>query len=198
MDRIPKAGEFYRHFKNKMYQIITVATHSETEEKLVIYQALYDDFGIYARPLEMFISEVDHIKYPDVKQLYRFEKVEIGNNALKENLQESSKMTNVSSPSDLLSAEVINDSRNNGLNDEEIDENQMPNPYLIEFLDAETFDEKYNVLISMRDDITDKLIDDIAVVMDVVIEDGDLMKRYDDLRYALRTKQKYEYSNRLR
>lgn len=198
MDRIPKAGEFYRHFKNKMYQIITVATHSETEEKLVIYQALYDDFGIYARPLEMFISEVDHIKYPDVKQLYRFEKVEIGNNALKENLQESSKMTNVSSPSDLPSAEVINDSRNNGLNDEEIDENQMPNPYLIEFLDAETFDEKYNVLISMRDDITDKLIDDIAVVMDVVIEDGDLMKRYDDLRYALRTKQKYEYSNRLR
>lgn len=167
MDRTPKPGELYRHFKNKLYQIVTVATHSETGEKLVIYQALYDDFGVYARPLDMFVSEVDHEKYPDVKQKYRFEKITL-----------KDKPEDMSAP--------------------DADEGQAPDPRLLEFLDADTFEEKYNILISMRDIITDRLIDDIAVVMDVVVPEGPLQKRYDDLKNTIKTRQYYEFSNRLR
>lgn len=199
-DRTPKAGEFYRHFKNKMYQVIGVATHSETREKLVIYQALYDDFGIYARPLEMFISEVDHVKYPEVTQKYRFEKIDMNSTAQNTTsdtiIQEIPNQTSedqLSYTQTVSTSTVVSSSQA-----QEQEDDVQVNPKLLEFLDAETFDEKYNVLVSMRDEINDKLIDDIAVVMDVIIEDGDLMKRYDDLKFAIRTRQKYEYSNRLR
>lgn len=208
MERRPKPGEIYRHFKNNLYQIVTVATHSETKEELVIYQALYGDFGVYARPLSMFVSEVDHVKYPEVQQKYRFELVE-------KDPHREEKPQVVHKASEVHEHVIQSQSQydNNRIAATRSERSQFAkqpsdnscvatepqvNPKLMEFLEADSFEEKYNILVSMRDDVTDGMIDTMAVVMDVVIPEGPIEKRFEDLKYTIRTRQQYEFANRLR
>ncbi len=190
MERMPRSGELYRHFKNKLYQIVTVATHSETREQLVIYQALYGDYQVYARPLEMFVSEVDHVKYPEVTQKYRFERVE---QPVQEQLQEMPKQSEAGAvpvtpklQEASVSPEMLQSATDGGVN-----------PKLLAFLDADDMEEKYHILVSMRDEVDDQLINNMAVAVDVVIPDGDVSKRYEQLKNCIKTRQRYE-TDRLR
>ena len=150
----PKPGEFYRHFKNKLYQIVAVAIHSETREKLVIYQALYGEYGVYARPMDMFMSEVDKEKYPDVKQKYRFERIE--DIAKESKLDKLSDSKVIEQDKKLKEDSVSND--NTLKTDKDAD---FGKGYFIEFLEADDLSTKKEILIANRELISERELDTI-------------------------------------
>lgn len=258
MNRMPKPGELYKHYTGEVYQILTVAKHSETDERLVVFQAMYGTFDTYASPLSMFLSEVDHQKYPRVKQQYWFEQVEktmLAQEQLKSNeygtkqqgtddrigivggrIQQqrtddklevveeiAEKRATVEKPHTSSPAESKRAFREEGRPSTEIESSYLQrrrrqiadresrreqflkpkkqesatdelraNPCLLKFLDADTYEAKYQVLTEIQEEMTDRLIDDMAVVLDVVIPEGPLNDRYYQLRNIILTRQKYE------
>ncbi len=195
---IPRPGEFYKHFKDKLYQIITVATHTQTEELIVIYQALYGDFGSYARPLEEFMSEVDRVKYPEVKQQYRFEQID-----LKPSIQNSKteEVRKINSPevldtqkvSNTLEIPVKNAALEANKDSEcEIAEEGSVNSVLLDFLDAESYSKKLEVLIINKKHLDDRLINDMAVALDCAVNEGPIENRIQELINCLEAMRRFE------
>lgn len=165
MERELVIGGFYRHFKNKLYQVKGIAYHSETKEKMVVYQALYGDYSLYVRPYDMFMSEVDHVKYPDVKQIYRFEQVYLDGSQSQDNQAE---------PSKPQTQEELVDSR------------------LIRFLDIDTYQEKLKYLETIKDNLDDKIIDAMAASLDTEVPQGKIYDRFVSLKKVISAHAKYE------
>lgn len=185
----PRPGEKYLHFKNKLYQVLAIAQHADTGEKMVVYQALYGTFQAYVRPLSVFISPVDKQKYPTAQQKYRFQWVEFRKAEEeppkpKEPLAE--KLPQEPEPPREHAAEKIPSKAKAA--------ESTPEEKMMAFFDADTIEEKYKILLGMRSDITDRMINNMAVVMDVVVEEGPLDLRYEELKSCLRTMQRYECS----
>lgn len=176
MERRPKPGEFYRHFKNKLYQIVTIAAHSETGEELVIYQALYGDYGVYARPLSMFISEVDHEKYPEVMQKYRFERIETGNLD-----PEWNRGCGRGQEAAGNAAETVREEPKEELH-----------PLLLSFVEAETIEKKLEILAQMNHKIGQKELDVIYIVLDMVPVPGEIWEQTEAVKQYLLMQKKYD------
>lgn len=178
-------GGFYRHFKDKLYQVKGTAIHSETKEKMVIYQGLYGSYEMYVRPYDMFLSEVDHIKYPDVVQKYRFELIDIKTSKSLEADYEENNQNMESEKSEEL--EELEESKES----EESEESEEDSK-LIRFLDAYDYKEKLDILTSMRGELNDGLIDIMAESIEVAVPEGDITDRYNSLRKCLMAHTKYE------
>lgn len=191
MTFIPRPQEIYKHFKGKLYQITAVAQHTETDELLVVYQALYGDFKTYARPLEMFLSKVDRNKYPDAVQKYRFELQ--GDCADRQKEREEEEGLKKPEGTD----EVKKEEKDASDSKEKPTEAELQlDPLVLEFLDADSYEQRLNILAGLHHRITDDMITTMAVACDVEVPEGETQERFASLKTCLMTLEKYE-CNRL-
>ncbi len=182
MREIPKPGERYRHFKNKEYQIIAVATHSETGERMVVYQALYGDYGIWVRPLNIFMEEVDREKYADVQQKYRFERVLTKSDAYEDE--------HVASPyNEVRNSEKYPEDNKKKTGDYE---ELKLHPLVEEFLDQETTEGKLEILQLMSGKVSKQDLDSICFCLDMNPVGGSVEEELDVIRQCIRMQQKYD------
>ena len=158
MRELPVAGTFYRHFKGNLYQVIGIATKESDGEQMVVYQALYGDFGWFVRPLDEFLSPVDSVKYPDTAQKYRFEQVIMK----KEQNQENPKSERDTVPSDTaIPAE----------------DTKKAQDVLMDFLDAKNVSEKLELLRQMERDMDEMTLTTIELSLDLLPDEKETMER---------------------
>ena len=210
----PTPGSFYRHFKGQLYQVKGIARHSETQEEMVIYQAMYPPFSMWVRPLDLFVSPVDTNKYPEVKQKYRFEEVRFAaaeqktarqkiagregadqKNAEQKIASEASQSITEETPCSLSDQELYQ-ALVDGLVEKKLlgrlPEQEIARRGFLAFLDAVSYREKRLILTSLKPYLNDVYLNNIAVALDMVLEQGTKEDHYEAILYWLETHARYE------
>ncbi len=204
LERMPLAGDFYRHFKGGVYQVLTLASLESDGTALVIYQALYGKCAVYARPLTEFVSMIDKKKYPGVEATYRFEKIR--REELPEALGRLAAGTSRKDAPDRKSDERHSAGMEEATSVEAGQEwkitlenasNQGADCDLMRFLDADTADKKYEVLTEIESRITESIMNSIEVSMDIAGVEGTLSDRIDYVKKHLCTQRRFD-TTRLR
>ena len=196
MNQIPQAGEIYQHFKGKLYRIVTLATHTETGEQLVIYQALYGEFQVFARPLSMFLEKMDAKKYPDAAGKDRFMRIPMAEAAAVPQPVPAPSENPVEPRPAAMPSESPVEPRPAAASSESPVEPQ-PDPGLLAFLDADSYEEKLEVFASLEGKADLHMLNAIAASLDLELSEGSLEEQYDTLKSCLMTLERYE-CNRLR
>ena len=204
MERRVEVGQVYRHFKGNVYEVIALAVNADNREEVVVYKSLNKD-KVFVRSYRGFVSEVNKEKYPDVAQKYRFELV--SDKEPEEELQDA--LADVEAEAEEV--ETADKGCFPGYNGSTkqapaVGEVEVPkavstadgevNPMLMQFLETKSFDEKLQILRRMESEMTDKLLDDMAASLDVVIHDGEMSDRIRELKTCLSTFDKFDCRDR--
>ena len=196
----PKAFEIYRHFKGKLYQILTLAENEEDGRMLVIYQALYAPFKVYARPLTAFTERLDRAKYPNAAQEYRFERVADP----KADAASYAGLPREGSDTDVPDERSTKDKPAGVLADarpaERLPERQPAenaaggvNPDLLLFLDAREPEDKLDALFRIKSRLTPDMLTVIEMSQGMEPQETwSVEERYKHIKNDIITKQKYE------
>ncbi len=204
------AGEFYKHFKGQLYQVRALAENSEDNTPMVVYQAMYAPFKIWVRPLSMFLEKLDKEKYPDAAQEYRFERIILDDRQNTEaaepdivQSEKSAAVTNTIHPEEAItvSDEEITDALLSGQVERKlsgkISDNQLAAKGLMIFLDAENYHDKRHIFSSLEPYLNDTMLNNIAVTLDLVLDEGSKEQHFETILNCLETHEHYE-CNRLR
>lgn len=167
--RIPAVGERYRHVEGGLCQIVAIARHSETKEEMVVYQTLYGDFCVYVGPLSMFMGEGKWERDSESWQRDREEKPE-------------ETVFVLSSGDAPQQAPYVESQKKDS------------HTFLMEFLDADTYAQKLNILRGMRKHIDDKMVHDMAVCLDIGLDEKPLEEQIMDIESCLKTYARFECS----
>ncbi|MCI6666132.1 MAG: DUF1653 domain-containing protein [Lachnospiraceae bacterium] len=194
----PVAGQIYKHFKGNLYKVLAVAVHTESEEKLVVYQSVENPDRVFARPLEMFMSDIDRFRYPLIRAKYRFTLVsepEVENNG-EETKEEEAK------------EETLNeDTKEEDVKDEETEEQSdddsavykdngelVIDPYVEGVLDEKEFSKKIEFFEMLRGKCTEDMLTTIAISLDIQLQEGSIEDKYSQILRTLKMHEKYETS----
>ena len=198
MEREIKVGEVYRHFKGNTYEVLALAVNADNRERVVVYKSLSNG-RVFVRSFRGFAGVINKEKYPDAGQTYRFELVADIEPEEEEDIEaipDYAGETEDKGPREKapvkqapLVGEISSDN-GSGTSDGDVD------PMLMEFLETRSFDEKLQILRRMEPVMTDKLLDDMAASLDVVIHDGDMSTRISELKSCLATFDKFDCSDR--
>lgn len=204
------AGEFYKHFKGQLYQVRALAENSEDNTPMVVYQAMYAPFKIWVRPLSMFLEKLDKEKYPDAAQEYRFERIILDDRQNTEaaepdivQSEKSAAVTNTIHPEEAItvSDEEITDALLSGQVERKlsgkISDKQLAAKGLMIFLDAENYHDKRHIFSSLEPYLNDTMLNNIAVTLDLVLDEGSKEQHFETILNCLETHEHYE-CNRLR
>lgn len=189
----PQPQEVYRYFKGNLYQIRCLAKDSETGEAMVVYQAMYGDFQIYVSSLSSFMEEIDRQKYPNADGYYRFEL--LGAQEVKQPVAQTSDTLKEIERQEIRRPEK--EEKEAADMDAAIQEELNIDPLVLQFLDADSYERRLEILSMLHSRIDHDMINTMAVAVDVEIKDGEIEDRYEELKNCLLTFEKFE-CNRLR
>lgn len=194
----PVAGQIYKHFKGNLYEVLAVAVHTESEEKLVVYQSVDNPDRVFARPLEMFMSDIDRFRYPLIRAKYRFTLV-----------SEPEEETNgEETKEEETKEETLNeDTKEEDVKDEETEEQSdddsavykdngelVIDPYVEGVLDEKEFSKKIEFFEMLRGKCTEDMLTTIAISLDIQLQEGSIEDKYSQILRTLKMHEKYETS----
>lgn len=194
----PVAGQIYKHFKGNLYKVLAVAVHTESEEKLVVYQSVDNPDRVFARPLEMFMSDIDRFRYPLIRAKYRFTLVsepEEETNGEETKEEETKEET----PNEDTKGEDVKDEETEEQSDDDSavykDNGELViDPYVEGVLDEKEFSKKIEFFEMLRGKCTEDMLTTIAISLDIQLQEGSIEDKYSQILRTLKMHEKYETS----